>query len=601
MRDTFRKMLEICGSHAYLMRRALVLAFLAAVCQGLAYAGLFGFFDALFAGSETVWWWVGAIAFFIALDAALRYLGTRAEWRIYIDVADEVREDLGGQLRRMPAEQLSARRTGDLNMVLTSNVQDVVSIAGSLYSVVIISIVAPSVTILATLFVDWRIALALLVVFPVAVPVYMAIRRRGSRATRESNEAHADVASQLVEYSQGLAVLRATRQVGARSDRLRDSLRTLRETQATGNELGTWPSILMSTIVQVGIVAVTAFSAAFVLDSSLEASVVFALVAISVRFSEPLALFANLAVMFDFMEAAIERIAELLAVAPLSVEKRTADINDAEMALEGVSFGYAGGSAPVLKDLTVNFPPQSLTALVGSSGSGKTTVTRLLTRYADPQQGTVTLGGVDIRTLEPAELMRHISVVFQDVYLFDDTITENIRLARPDATDAEIEAAARAANCYEFVSRLPQGYDTTVGEIGGALSGGERQRISIARAILKDAPIVILDEPTSALDTESEVAVQQAIDALVRDRTVIVIAHRLSTVVAADRIVVLDDGRLTQEGTHTELMAQGGRYADMWAAQQSARRWRIAGSEAPGADDGRWHTSAQPGRPTGAS
>ncbi len=172
--------------------------------------------------------------------------------------------------------------------------------------------------------------------------------------------------------------------------------------------------------------------------------------------------------------------------------------------------------------------------------------------------------------------MRQVSVVFQDVYLFDDTIAENIRLAKPDATQEEVAAAAQEANCHDFIRALPHGYETRVGEIGGALSGGERQRISIARAILKDAPIVILDEPTSALDTESEVAVQRAIDALVRDKTVIVIAHRLSTIVAADSILVLEAGRLVEQGTHEALVQLGGRYAELWATQSRQRHWRLA-------------------------
>ena len=208
------------------------------------------------------------------------------------------------------------------------------------------------------------------------------------------------------------------------------------------------------------------------------------------------------------------------------------------------------------------------------SGSGKTTISRLISRFADAQAGTIRIGGVDIQQVEPAELMRSISVVFQDVYLFDDTILNNIRMAQPNATEAEVTAAAQAANCHDFITRLPQGYDTRIGDIGGALSGGERQRLSIARAMLKDAPIVLLDEPTSALDTESEVAVQKAINRLVTDKTVIVIAHRLSTIVGADLILVLEEGQVTERGSHRELLAQSGRYAAMWAIQQQSQTWR---------------------------
>ncbi|MEM8863595.1 MAG: ABC transporter ATP-binding protein, partial [Chloroflexota bacterium] len=329
------------------------------------------------------------------------------------------------------------------------------------------------------------------------------------------------------------------------------------------------------------ILVVTALGVYFVLGGTLQIAVLFALLAISVRFAEPLSIFAALTSMFDFMEAGLERIRALLEVESLEVKQPAQTLTSFDIAFEDVDFAYAPENEgeegeQVLRNVSFRLPAKSLTALVGESGGGKTTITKLITRYADPQQGAVKIGGVDIRSLDQVELMKHISVVFQDVYLFDDSIRDNIRMAKPDATDAEVEAAAEAANCHEFISRLPDDYDTPVGEIGGALSGGERQRISIARAILKDAPIVLLDEPTSALDTESEVAVQRAIDRLVEDKTVVVIAHRLSTVVAADQILVLEDGKIVERGSHDELLeTDNGRYAAMWAAQQQARRWKV--------------------------
>ncbi|MEO1059926.1 MAG: ABC transporter ATP-binding protein [Actinomycetota bacterium] len=578
MITTFRNMIEACGTKAHLMRLALVFAFLSAVVQGLAYGLLFPLFSALVDSSDDVWWWFAAIAALVVLDAVFRFGETQTSWRIYIEVSDETRSNLGEQLKRMPLQQLARRQTGDLNNVLTGNVNDVVSIAGGLFAVVVKTIVAPVVTVFTVFFVDWRLAVALLVLFPLAIPMYRVMRRQGARENRISAAAHADTAAHLVEYTQGLAVLRATRQVGPRSERLQASLARLREAQTKGLELGTLPSIVMSAVVQLGILVITALAVRFALDDSVDAAVVLVVIVISVRFSEPLALFANLSQMFDFMEAAIDRIGEVLAVVPLAVEPDGCPVDGARVVLDDVTFAYDGTDEDVLRGLSFVVPERSLTALVGSSGSGKTTVTRLLTRFADPQAGSVTIGGADVRTLTQQQLMQQFSVVFQDVYLFDDSIRENIRLAKPDATHDEIVAAAIAANCHDFISALPNGYDTGVGEIGGALSGGERQRISIARAILKDAPIVILDEPTSALDTESEVAVQRAIDTLVQDKTVIVIAHRLSTIVAADNIIVLEAGRLVEEGNHDELLDLDGRYAAMWNAQLADRHWQITAS-----------------------
>ncbi|MEM6999134.1 MAG: ABC transporter ATP-binding protein [Pseudomonadota bacterium] len=579
MYATFKNMFQACGSKAHVMRGSLAYAILAAVAQGLAYALLFPLFVALVEGADAVWWYVAGIIALVLLDAALRLGESHGGWRVYIEVSDETRVNLGEQLKRMPLEQLSKRQTGDLNSVLTGNVQDVVSIAGGLFGIVINTMIAPTVTIIATFFVDWRVALAMLILFPMAVPIYRVIRAAGARENRISAVAHADAASHIVEYTQGLSVLRATRQVGTESQRLQASLARLREAQVAGTKLVTLPSIFMSAIVQIGILVITGLAIYLVLGESLSFAAVLALIVIAIRFSEPLALFANMSSMFDFMEAAIDRIGELLAIPALATKAGGAQPENYHVSFDQVSFAYDGSDEDVLRGVSFEIPERSLTALVGTSGSGKTTVTKLLTRFADPQSGAVTIGGVDIRCLSQEQLMRHFSVVFQDVYLFDDSIWENIRLAKPDATREEIIAATTAANCHDFISALPNGYDTGVGEIGGALSGGERQRISIARAILKDAPIVILDEPTSALDTESEVAVQSAIDTLVKDKTVLVIAHRLSTIVAADNIIVLEGGSIVEQGEHRVLLSEAGRYAQMWNAQRSVRHWQITGVE----------------------
>jgi len=288
-----------------------------------------------------------------------------------------------------------------------------------------------------------------------------------------------------------------------------------------------------------------------------------------VRFAEPLATFVTYTAIFALIEAALARIDTLLAEPPLPQWPRQAPPpGPAPIEVDAVCFQYPGSTTPALRDLDLVLPAPGLTALVGPSGSGKTTLTRLLMRHADPQAGAIRIGGVDLRALDPADHHRLIATVFQEVHLFDDTVLGNIRMARPDADEAAVVAAARAAQCLPFIERLPQGWHTRLGEAGGRLSGGERQRLSIARALLKDAPIVILDEPTAALDTENERAVQAAIDRLVQDRCVIVIAHRLSTIVAADRILVLDQGRLVQSGRHEALLAQPGRYRALWQAQQ---------------------------------
>lgn len=555
-----------------------------AIVQGIMFAMLYPLFhELIYPDENSIRRLVilgGILVGLVLIDAALRFIINRSDWESYIVAGHELRIKLGEQLRRIPLEDLNDRRVGELNVALSGHVDYVVMVLSGLYNIVLYTIIAPVTTLLITLFVDWRLALALGLIFPFVIPLYRRIRVLSAYGFRASGEAHETVTSNLIEYAQGLGVLRATRQVGPQSVRLQDSLENLRQKQSTAQNWKTIPGLMIATVVQVGILIVTLLGLLWVVGGSLDVAIMLALFAIMVRYSETLAMFANMTTMFDIMETALERIDELLDIEPLPTNQPHGNIERFDITFDEVDFEYAADDdssldGQVLHDVSFNLPERSLTALVGSSGSGKTTITKLITRYADPQKGAIKIGGVDIRSLEQKELMRHVSVVFQDVYLFDDSIRDNIRMAKLDATDAEVEAAATAANCHEFITRLPDGYDTTVGEIGGSLSGGERQRISIARAILKGAPIVLLDEPTSALDTESEVAVQRAIDKLVEDKTVVVIAHRLSTVVAADTILVLDDGRLVERGTHDALMAENGRYAAMWNAQQQARRWKV--------------------------
>ena len=243
-----------------------------------------------------------------------------------------------------------------------------------------------------------------------------------------------------------------------------------------------------------------------------------------------------------------------------------------------VRFSY--GEKEVLHDVSFTAKEGQVTALVGPSGSGKSTCARLAARLWDITAGRITVGGVDISTVDPEVLLTDYSMVFQDVVLFDDTVMENIRLGKRGATDEEVRAAAKAANCDEFVERLPQGYDTPIGENGAKLSGGERQRISIARALLKDAPIVLLDEATASLDVENETKVQGALSRLLQGKTVLVIAHRMRTVAGADHIVVLDDGHVAQQGSPAELMERGGLYRRMVELQSESAQWRLNGAEA---------------------
>ncbi|NDJ19827.1 ABC transporter ATP-binding protein [Myxacorys almedinensis] len=579
MLKTYRRVFSVAGSYEPQLKIALLLSVIASIVQGIIFALFFPLLSALMTSPiqpQTVWILLGMMGVLVLVEGMLRWKELDFAWDTSNDVAHETRLRLGEQLRRIPLEELNRRRSGDLNVVLSGNVSEIVLWIGSLCTLIIQTIVVPITIILVTLFIDWRLAIALLVSFPFAIPIYRYFRTLMGKALRDVTAVDAEVASRVVEYTQGLPVLRATQQVGQQAQRLQEALSVQRSVQSTAQQLSNLPAIALSTLVEVGIFLVLALGTFLIVQGTLTVPTLFALLVIALRFSEPLAQLTGLLSVFDLMESGLERIEAVMNIAPLPVSPPAAHLTHSDITFEQVSFRYADQIEWTLQDVSFQLPERTLTALVGTSGSGKTTIARLISRYADVQRGTIKLGGVDVRSLTPEELLQHISVVFQDVYLFDDTIRNNIRFGRSTASDADVEAASRAANCHEFISRLPHGYETTVGEIGGALSGGERQRISIARAILKDASIVLLDEPTSALDTESEVAVQRALDQLVSNKTVVVIAHRLSTVVGADRILVLDQGQIVEQGTHAELMEKGDRYSSLWQAQQQSRQWRIA-------------------------
>jgi len=578
LRETWRQLMASARSRAPRLRASITGLAGAAALRGLALACLMPIFQALIPLGS----WQAALPWLLAMTALMLLCVCLHWWAMGYDYRGDMvhsayalRTALGAQLRRIPQEVLQGTRAGAVNATLTGNVDETLQYTITIANLMASALITPVVVALAALWFDWRIGLVLFLVFPPLIPLYRWRRPAYGRGMRMLVQAQVRTSADILEYTQGLPVLRAACCTGEKAERLYASFLHLENVQTIAQQKGAKPNLLLATVMELAVLSVVFVGVLFVVQGTLDVALLAALLVLAVRFSEPLAHFVLFAKLIDLFETALGKVNAVLGIAPLPQQSPVQVPQTFEVAFEAVAFTYADSARPTLRHLHARLPGRSLSALVGPSGSGKTTITRLLLRHADPQSGRITIGGVDVRAIAPERLHALISVVFQDVYLFDDSILANIRMAKPDATDAEVQAAARAAHCHEFIVRLPQGYQSRVGDIGARLSGGERQRISIARAILKDAPIVILDEPTAALDTESEVAVQSAIDALVRDRTVIVIAHRLSTIAAADQILVVDGGQVVESGRHGELLAQGGRYARMWQAQQSAKDWHI--------------------------
>ncbi len=578
-KESYESAKMIAGDHVKKFQRSLFLFTLAYIMQGCAYLSIYVIFSALCAApvaSGQAWIGLSAMAFFTLINICARWFAHDFEYTdTMVNITHDMRSTLGKKLKTMPLEVLGSYKTGELNSSLSSNVDESVMMLGMVSGMLIENVLTPVTVIIGMLFIDWRMAVLLLVIMPLAIPLYHRKRKSGIQEKTAATHANSALESEIIEYIQGIAVLRATNQTGKNAKRLQEDILHVRDVQRAslwGNIINL---VMGDMLILFALITAAIGGSIWVGNGTMNIAVLAAVLVMVSRLMEPLSLFLAATSVLDIMNAGFDRVQAILNTQPLEVKSPQGRADRFDIRFNHVDFTYGGQKETSLTDCTFTLPGQAMTAIVGPSGSGKTTLTRLMMRYADPQAGTITIGGVDVRQIPPEELMRYFAVVFQDVYLFDESILENIRMANADASDEAVIQAAKAAHCHEFIHRLPKGYDTRVGDIGGSLSGGERQRISIARAILKNAPVVILDEPTAALDTESEVAVQKAIDSLVRNKTVIVIAHRLSTIAGADQILVIDNGTLTEKGTHAELIEKQGKYHALLQAQSSSKAWHL--------------------------
>ncbi|WP_059049375.1 ABC transporter ATP-binding protein [Paenibacillus senegalimassiliensis] len=493
-------------------------------------------------------------------------------YKVAYSVAATGRLSLAEHIRHLSLGFFGKRDPGDITNLLLGDYGQVEQTISHNVPQLISAIMLPVIALAGMVFLDWRMALAMFVAIPFGVLLLWLTDSMQARLSENHVKAKNEAASRLQEYLAGIREIKAHNIGGKRFERLRQSFDQLKRASISLEGI-MGPMIMGAMLLTRSGMTLMIFAGSYLLvggELALSSFLLFLLVGTKVF--EPLTTVLMNYGEMRYSAYSAQRIMDVQQESPLqgpaSIQPHT------PIEFDRVTFGY-DDSKPVLRDLSFRMEPNTITALVGPSGSGKSTVTRLLARFWDIQAGEIRIGGTDIRTMDPSSLLRDISMVFQDVYLFQDTIGNNIRIGKMDATQAEIEEAAKRACCHDFISRLPQGYDTPVGEGGSTLSGGEKQRISIARALLKNASIVLLDEATASLDPENESAVQQAINELVANKTVILIAHRLKTIQNANQIVVLEQGSKIEEGTHAELLAQQGLYASLWNLQQNTDGWRV--------------------------
>ncbi|WP_207004794.1 ABC transporter ATP-binding protein [Trinickia mobilis] len=488
----------------------------------------------------------------------------------------EARIRIAEHLQRLPMGWFTRTRSGELAARLTSDLELVEHLWSHFLGVCASGLAMLGFLLLFLGWLDARLALTVLAVLPLAGLAMAWGQQLANREGEAMLRAAGDAQAELHDYVHGIAVIRGYGRFGAALSRLARALDAQRDAMVR-LELKPAPWIgAFGFVIETGFVLMVLAGTYRVAGGSLRADTLALFAALSLPVYRQLQEIGFATLLLRFGRRAMNRIQALLDEAALAEPVAPRQPADHDIVLDDVHFAYGENEPPVLHGVSCTLPARAITAVVGPSGAGKSTLVHLIARLWDVQRGAIRIGGADVREIGTDALQARVATVFQDVVLFSGTVLDNLRIGRPEATRDEVIEAARRACAHDFIERLPQGYETPLGAGGGALSGGERQRLSIARALLKNAPILLLDEATASVDPSAEADIQEALSALVRDRTVVVIAHRLQSIAHADQIVVLDAGRLVEAGRHDSLLAANGLYARLWRRQTRSREWRLA-------------------------
>ena len=481
-----------------------------------------------------------------------------------------IREQMLAKLPKLPLGTVTDMQSGRMKQIIVDQVDGMETTLAHLFPEMTANIAAPVLTIVYLFVLDWRLALLSLAVFPIAFVFMMKVMGGYAKDYEGAVKATGEMSGAMIEYINGIEVIKAFNQGQKSYARLTDKVRAnaqyyfdwMKRSQLGMSMAYAFFPAQMLTVLPLGWL--------FYIHGTLSAETFITVIVLALGMAAPIVAAFNFVDTLAQVGTTVSQVDEILKAEEQHHGETPVALKDHNIELKDVSFGYHADKE-ILHHVNLRIPQHGMTALVGPSGSGKSTLAKLIAGFWDVKDGAITMGGCDLKQIPLEELYEQTSFVSQDNYLFDDTVRENIRMGRLSATDAEVEAAAHAAGCDSFIAELENGFDTRVGGGGAHLSGGERQRIAIARAMLKDAPVVILDEATAYIDPENEAVIQKAVAELVKDKTVIVIAHRLSTITDADNIAVVQDGRIAAQGTHAQLLQNSALYREMWQAHVGAK------------------------------